>query len=102
MTTSNDICERLLKLADDQDCSLENDIWCVDELREAADHIQSQDATIAALRARMEWLEEKYRDLIMQVATKWLNETRHETAKRYIQQAEELGGEQTSALGEKP
>lgn len=34
-------------------------------------------------------VEEKYRELIMAVASKFPDETRHETALRYIKQAEE-------------
>ena len=33
-------------------------------------------------------IEEKYNELIMAVATKFTNETRHETALRYIKEAE--------------
>lgn len=35
-------------------------------------------------------LEEKYNELIMAVAKKFTNETRHQTALRYIQEAEKL------------
>jgi len=44
-------------------------------------------AMIAA-EAELDALRENYNDLIMQVMNKHPDETRHETAKRYIQNAE--------------
>ena len=41
-----------------------------------------------ALQARVAELEEQYGELIFAVATKYPDETRHQTALRYIQQAE--------------
>lgn len=42
-----------------------------------------------------------YHDLIMQVGDKHPNETRHETAKRYIRQAEEYVGDDYGDMGGK-
>ena len=39
---------------------------------------------------RIEELETKYQELIMEVVCKFPNETRHETAKRYIHEREKL------------
>lgn len=50
------------------------------------------------LQAENEKLQEKYSDLIMCVAQKFPDETRHETAKRYIQQAESHDNEPEQAL----
>jgi len=41
----------------------------------------------------IEQLEAKYYDLIYAVSQKWPNETRHETAFRYIRQAETITNE---------
>ena len=43
---------------------------------------------VAVLRKRVEELREQYDELIMSVGNKYPNETRHLTALRYIQQAE--------------
>lgn len=50
-------------------------------------------------------LRQQYDDLIYQVATKYPNESRHDTAKRYIREREEQGGnsarqQQTMQRGE--
>lgn len=45
-------------------------------------------------------LQTQYNDLIMQVGRKYVNESRHETAKRYIQRAEvDISGAAQQALG---
>lgn len=44
-----DLIKRLLKCAADQDNSLENDVWCVDELREAAAALAEEQKRSAAL-----------------------------------------------------
>lgn len=44
----------------------------------------------AALIAKVEGLEQKYNELLFAVARKFPNETRHETALRYINEAETL------------
>jgi hypothetical protein len=44
---------------------------------------------IADLKAKLERCQRKYSDLIMSVARKFDGESRHETARRYIQEAEE-------------
>lgn len=51
------------------------------DINQAADRI-------AELEQQVEALSEKYSDLIMQVQVKIPNETRHETARRIIQQHE--------------
>ena len=62
----------------------------------------SDNARIAELEAELERLRERYNDLIMQVARKHPNETRHDTAKRYIYDAEHQACQPTqSALLEK-
>jgi|SRR3990167_3801291 len=43
---------------------------------------------LAASQARVEALETQYHDLLMSVETKHEGETRHETARRYILEAE--------------
>lgn len=45
-------------------------------------------AALATLQARVEALETQYHDLLMSVETKHEGETRHETARRYILEAE--------------
>jgi hypothetical protein len=52
MSDNTDLIARLLEIADAYDTSLENDIWCEDELREAADALAARDAEIQRLR---EW-----------------------------------------------
>ena len=50
---------------------------------------------------KVQRLEKDYNDLIYQVATKFPNESRHETAKRYIQQAENRPSQCSAALEKK-
>ena len=47
----------------------------------------------------LEW-NHKYHDLIMQVQSKWTGESRHDTAKRYIIQAETPNPDQAAAAGD--
>jgi hypothetical protein len=47
MTDNTDLIARLLEIADAYDTSLENDIWCEDELREAAAALAARDALFA-------------------------------------------------------
>ena len=60
--------------------------WILQRHHEAMlEEIRDQVKTIAADRNE---LRNKYYDLIMEVAQKWPEETRHETAKRYIRERE--------------
>jgi len=55
------------------------------ELKKCIDALADAPAT---LQARVEALETQYHDLLMSVETKHEGETRHETARRYILEAE--------------
>jgi hypothetical protein len=57
---------------------------------------------LASARERIKQLEESYSDLVMQVERKFDGETRHETAKRYIMNAEILTQESKETKEAKP
>ena len=57
----------------------------IDELLEKVEDLESENAN---LKAQLAAAEKNYQDLILQVGKKTPGETRHETAKRYLQQAE--------------
>ena len=57
------------------------------------------DAIIARLRAGDE-TEKLYHELLYEVARKFPDETRHETARRYIRQAEVMAHEQAKAIAD--
>ena len=58
------------------------------EARECRAKIKDHLLAEAKAEARVAELEEQYGELIFAVATKYPDETRHQTALRYIQQAE--------------
>lgn len=61
----------------------------ISELEELKDRILNQTTSdMCDLRMEIKELRAKYNDLLYQVASKFPGETRHETAKRYIEQAE--------------
>ncbi len=53
------------------------------------EYIAIKGEQVAELMAENESLRKKYNDLIYQVATKFPNETRHDTARRYIRERED-------------
>ena len=55
---------------------------------------------IEGLETKYEALMGRYNDLLCQVAIKHPNESRHDTAKRYIRQAEEISDDQKVAMKE--
>ena len=62
--------------------------------------VKALEAEISKLRAENERLRELYSELLNQVGNKYPNETRHETALRYIQNAEKATDNRTyKALG---
>jgi hypothetical protein len=71
----------------------------VSRQREALEGLRAQ---VAALEAERDRLRESYDDLIMAVVNKYPGETRHQTALRYIRQAEQHSGEAMSALPPAP
>ena len=56
--------------------------------QEAKDRIAELDAENARLRDEIQSAKEKYRELLYQVSCKFPNETRHETALRYLKERE--------------
>ena len=52
----------------------------------------AMNASLVKLRPENEKLKERYDELIMQVERKFPNESRHETAKRYIRERESTTG----------
>ena len=64
-------------------------------------HLDEQNNLIVTLQADRDALKAKYNELIMSVYNKWPNETRHETAKRYIVERETQSSDAKSqhALG---
>jgi len=60
-----------------------------DELLERVETIKSRPVEPEVI-AEIADVEEKYNELIMAVAKKFTNETRHQTALRYIKEAESL------------
>ena len=67
------------------------------ELLEALEQSTKEALT---LRERVEELEEQYGDLLLTVVTKHEDETRHETARRYIFEAENRPAREALAGGE--
>jgi hypothetical protein len=57
------------------------------------------DAVVARLRAA-DKTEKLYHELLYEVARKFPNETRHETARRYIRKAEIITHEQANAIAD--
>lgn len=101
--------------------SITNDDYVAKMLHDAAETITAQQAAIGQLRdtlviqmrctkkdmayieeveAENAKLKEDYNDLIYQVATNFPSESRHETAKRYIKQAEDRPSQCSAALQE--
>jgi len=62
-------------------------------LNEIPEEGRSADELMVKAADEIEQLEAKYYDLIYAVSQKWPNETRHETALRYIRQAETITNE---------
>ena len=64
------------------------------DLSDAIAVIERQQQQITALKAEVKRLWDNYNDLIMEVSKKYPDETRHQTAKRYIKLAERgtIGG----------
>ena len=58
------------------------------QLTEAQEAFDRACEMVAKMQERAEKAEALYQDLIMQVACKFPNESRHETAKRYISERE--------------
>lgn len=85
----------LMELVDDYgslcasaDCSLSGEN-IMQEMKEAKAKIQK----IADSLDQLESLREKYNELLYAVGNKYPNESRHQTALRYIKQAETSSGE---------
>lgn len=74
--------------------------WMQIQRKEVASLIEENDnlrAENKKLRAEsIEW-SSKYHDLIMSVGSKWTGESRHDTAKRYIIEAETSNPDQVAA-----
>lgn len=64
------------------------------DLSDAIAVIERQQQQITALKAEVKRLWDNYNDLTMEVSKKYPDETRHQTAKRYIKLAERgtIGG----------
>jgi hemerythrin-like domain-containing protein len=61
---------------------------CKDYCDSPEDHAWGEDHPIFKLANENDILKKNYNELIMTVERKWDGETRHETALRYIKQAE--------------
>jgi hypothetical protein len=69
-------------------------------LNEIPEEGRSADELMVKAADEIEQLEAKYYDLIYAVSQKWPNETRHETALRYIRQAETITNEPAQSNAE--
>lgn len=58
---------------------------------------ETQKRRMARLRIELEQVRVQYYELLYEVATKHPGETRHETARRYIRQAEQRPSQAASA-----
>ena len=61
------------------------------------DHAQVMVQAITDLEAERDKLREQYQEIIYGVSMKWPNESRHETALRYIMWAEQSGDDQAAS-----
>jgi uncharacterized protein YhaN len=72
------------------------------EASDLATNVRSYEDRIADLEAQLAAEREKYSDLIMQVQNKIPGESRHETARRIIQQHENQCNEPQATAQEEP
>lgn len=77
--------------------------WQEVEIADLRDDVKRLHKTVSECEERALAAEKSHMDLIMQVARKWPNESRHETAKRYIMEAENRpwSGPDQAAVGAK-
>ncbi len=75
-----------MTVKDHEQAMKEKDEYCGDVCDQWVITVSHKDEQIAALRARLKVVEDAYSELIMEVAEKYPNETRHETAKRYLRE----------------
>ena len=86
-----------LRLAGELDCESS---WCLSEL--AAAELRRQHGEIQTLKVEGNVLLDLYSELLSAVGNAYLNETRHQTALRYIKQAETTTDAMLAAREVKP